>query len=212
MRENDYIEYCGVKFSNIYKNKNLEYAIQCVAYKYGITCNIGGIEIPKWKQTKAFICDKCLSYFDVKITYKQISYLLRPQKGKFPYTSIILIETIYNLLKENDGNSKWKAEMRKYLISRKQDYKKYESFMLGNLSKDIAEKTDEFMNGPYFEIYRGFIDSRKKYLEKIMDITMIEHLDRDFPSEFFSKDDVPDSIYRYQKNRIYIEVEGKWNI
>ena len=206
MYDDDYMVYSGVKFFKFYENKNLSFAMECIAYKYGITTKIGNIEIPKNKKTKLFIIEKCFEYFLVRVSYKQIHYLLNPQKCKFPYTAIVFIETIYNLLKAEGKNKKWKEEMGKYLTLKGQKQVKYERFLLGDISENISRHKDDFMDSPYSKIYKCFVDSREKYERKFYDIPMVQQWKEDFPSEFFIETDVPKSIYTYQAERIYLEV------
>lgn len=206
MRRNDWIRYKGVTFPRFYSNKNLAYAIACVAYKYGMTCKLGREEIPKMRQAKLFIKTKCTEYFEgVEITLNQIDSLLYPQKMRFPYTAIIIIETIYNLLKEKDWDKTWKGGLKEYLITNKAEDSKYEHFMFGELLEGIIVKKDEYMTSEYSEIYKCFTDSRELYYNKINDTSMREHCEKNFPSEEFSKKDIPESMLIYQDQRVYMK-------
>lgn len=206
MRRNDWIRYKGVSFPKFYSNKNLAYAIACVAYKYGMTCKRGNSVIPKMAKTKLFIVKECSRYFNnIEISLRQIDALLYPQKMRFPYTAIIIIETIYNLLKEDDWEEDWKLGLKEYLTEHHIEDYKYEHFMLENISEIIAQKQDAFMESEYKEIYTGFIHSRELYYKKIDDITMLEHCMKNFPSKYFSETDIPKSIYSYQNQRVYMK-------
>lgn len=207
MFENDSIEYKEIKIPKFYVNKNLHFIIQCIAFKYNITTKISKFEMPKMKQTKKFIIDKCYVYFNVKVSQKQISFLLRPQKGKFPYTAIVILETVYNLLKDNNGDNRWKEKMIYYLSSRLQGDKNYEIYSLNKICIMLASHVDEIMESSYKTLYKCMIDSKDKFYEKFIDITMNEHLEQDFPSDYFKKQDIPKSIFSYQESNIYFKVK-----
>lgn len=207
MKRKEFIEYIGIEKTHI--NKNLIKVIQCIAFKYGITtnCIMGGkeIRIPKMKQAKGFICKKCFDYFEVNISLNQINSLLRPQRGKFPYTTIIIIETIYNLLKEERWGSDWKKELQAYLENRVDKELKYEEFLLGNIPQLISNKRDNFMESEYSVIFECFLSSRNEFYEIFEDISMESHCDNNFPSTYFKKEHIPQLIYEYQEERVYLK-------
>lgn len=206
MRRNDWIRYRGVAFPKFYSNKNLAYVIACIAYKYGMTCRRGDSVIPKMAKAKLFIVSECSRYFkDTKISLRQIDALLYPQKMRFPYTAIVIIETIYNLLKEDDWDEEWKSGLYEYLTNHQKEDCRYEKFMLGDISEIIAQKKEAFMKSEYKDIYTGFIHSRELYFKKIDDVSMSEHCVKNFPSNYFSEEDIPKSIYDYQNQRVYMK-------
>lgn len=203
----DFLDY---KISeNLSYHKNLNNVISFVGIKYNIVSeyNVLGEKIKKanMKQTKKFICQKCFEYFKIKITFKQINYLLRPQKGKFPYTSIIIIETIYNLLESEweRYSLNWKEECIDYLDKKNLNNLKYEEFMLGSLPERISNKLDEFMDTKYREIFICFIDSRGIFQEIFGETSIRECLEK-FPIKQLSDKQIPRTMYEHQSKIIYL--------
>ena len=140
MDNNDFILYS--KEINARNNKNLAKVLNIIAFKYDLTvkCQIKGkqIRIPKLKQTKLFVCEKCLEYFGISISLKQINSLLRPSRGQFPYTTVIIMETIYNLLKENQWENEWKDELEKYIEIKAMEEVKFEEFLMDHIPQLIV--------------------------------------------------------------------------
>lgn len=201
---NDVIIYTRRDINKLYFEKNLRCLIECIAYKYGIVCGLNNK--PKIRATKRFIQNKCQEYFKVDISLKQINYLLRPQKGYFPYTSIIIIETIYNLLKEERWSEEWEERLRRYIVSTMQCDCQYEEFVLGDLSRKIIDKAEDFMKNDYREIFVCFVECRERYLMAINNISIYEHYTQKFPSGYFTRDNIPQVVYTHQTERKYIKV------
>lgn len=191
-------------------HKNLKKIISFVGMKYNIVSEhiVLGEKIKKanMKQTKKFICQKCFEYFKIKITFKQINYLLRPHKGKFPYTSIIIIETIYNMLKEENDRYifDWNKECRNYLDKKMINDLIYEEFMLGSLPERLSNNIDNFMNTIYADIFRCFIDSREIFQEMFGETSVRECLEY-FPIMMLSEEQIPETMSTYQEQRIYLK-------
>lgn len=191
-------------------NKKLEKMIEFIGFKYNITnkCMVSGKELKKvnMKQTKKLICQKCFDYFKIEIKLKQIRYLLHPNKGKFPYTAIIIIETIYNLL-ENERNrydTTWNEDCLKYLDRNFYNNLKYEEFMLGEIPERISNKKEEFMQSDYQQIFMCFTDSRELFQE-VFGEKSIEECMQNFPIRFLTEKNVPKTMYAYEASRIYIK-------
>jgi hypothetical protein len=182
--------------------KTFSYLLNCIAIKYGI---INTLKMPKMKQTKIFIQKKCAEMFQIDITMKQFSFLLRPQKGRFPYTAIVIIETMYNLLKmDNDRyNINWKDDLTVYLKKSCTDGEGYEEFALGNIPQNITNRVDLFMETEFCDIVSCFVSSRDCFKDAFIDLTMLEHCSKGFPSRLFTEGDVPQIMYEYQGGRIY---------
>ncbi len=206
----DVIEYSDVKRKFYYKNRNFEEVLTCIAFKFDITfnCTIGTkvIKKPKFKQTKIFICKKCFDYFKVKISLKQIGFLLKPQKGKFPYTSILIIQTIYNLLKEDVEDLEWKIKLDCYLKNLKDEKCKYERFLLEDISEKIVCHKDEYMLTEYSHIVEYFIATRESFYMEFDDFPMIEHSNKNFPCSKFLYNNILDRICVYEGERTYIKI------
>ncbi|MCM1234438.1 MAG: hypothetical protein NC489_30420 [Ruminococcus flavefaciens] len=189
-----------------YSKKNFKKILEYISYKYNCIPykfkDNNYYPVPR-KKVKKLIRKKCLEDFNIEVSYRQINALLKPQRGKFPYTAIIIIESIYNLLKEESDNENWKKELETYLYSSSATNEKYEVFLLGDIPSRIINRIDEYMNSPFDVMVKCLAESRKKYMKKIENIPMIDHCKRNFPSDKFVKGDVPDSMHKYQ-NRVYI--------
>lgn len=192
-------------------NKKLEKMIECIGFKYNITrkCVVAGKETKKvnMKQTPKLICQKCFDYFKIEITLKQIRYLLRPHKGKFPYTAIIIIETIYNLLENerNRYNATWNVECLRYLDRNFYNNLKYEEFMLGKIPERISNKKEEFIQSDYQQIFMCYIDSRELFQEVFLEKS-IEECMKNFPIRLLTEKNVPKTMYDYQASMRYIRI------
>lgn len=204
----DYLDY---KLSEkMYYQNNLKKIIEFVGIKYNIAREyiVLGEKIKRanLKQTKKFICEKCFEYFKIKITLKQIDCLLQPWKGKFPYTSIIIIETIYNLLESEWERYAltWREECIDYLEKRKLNDLKYEEFLMGSLPERISNKLDEFMDTKYREIFICLIDSRVLFQEMFGETSIRECLEK-FPIKQLSDKQIPRTMYNYQSEIIYLK-------
>ncbi len=210
MRKNEMLLYKGAKYSRLEKNENFSYVLlRCIAYKYNITYTVNNLEIPKEGKTKEYIIKRCKEDFSISISKKQINALLHQGRGKFPYKSIIIIELIYNLLKEKQGRSGWQAELIRYIEKSLQDNEKYERFLLKDIPEQISRRVDEFMESEYSDLFRCFIDSREAFYRKFSNISMEEHCKENFPSKFFDMGDIPKSVYNRQlEERVYM----RWNI
>lgn len=206
MQKKEFIMYTRKdNYPILYRNRNFNEVLSCIAFKYGFVVECyNGIKIPKIKQAKKFIIEKCWEDLKVKISYKQIARLVKPQRMEVPYTSIVIIETIYNLLKDSHWNDQWKLDFEKYLKNSMSGQEYYESFLLKDIPELIFLYRDEFMNSPYSQLFRCFADSRQKFNDSFENITMIEHWERNFPSSKFDKKDIPNSIYEYQMDRVYL--------
>lgn len=207
--EQDFLGYKNSEYMS--NNSRLKKIIEFVGLKYNISreCVVLGEKCRRvnLRQTKKFICEKCFEYFKVEITLKQISYLLRPQKGKFPYTSIIIIETIYNLLESDKDryNVSWNEECLNYLKKNFYGELPYEEFMLGCLPEHIKNKKEEFMNSEYRKMFNCYIDSRGIFQE-IFGETSIEECIDQFPIKPLAEQQIPKTMYAYQASIRYIKV------
>lgn len=208
MLEQDFIPYDNLKHR--LRNRNLAKIIELIALKYNIISKntiLGKVvNIPKMRQTKKFICRKCFEYFNINISQKQINCLLNPNKKEFPYTAIVIIETMYNLLKEEKDrwNDSWNKECLQYIENCLVDELKYEEFMLGELSEQISNKIDIFMNTIYEDIFLCFIDSRNSYKELFGEVTIKECIEN-FPIEQLTKKQIPQTMSAYQAGRVYLK-------
>lgn len=104
------------------QNRNLMALMWCIGVKYGyIIVQEKKPEIPlklthNVKKIREEICYKAWRDFKVPISFKQINCLLYLKGDRMPFTAIIILMTIYNLLKENGGIDKnVKNALRKYL-------------------------------------------------------------------------------------------------
>lgn len=192
--------------------KNLKKIIYFIGIKYNIVSEyiILGEKAKRtnMKRTKKFICQKCFEYFKIKITFKQINYLLRPYKGKFPYTSIIIIETIYNMLKEENDRyfSDWNEECRSYLDKKMLNDLIYEKFMLGSLPEYFSNNIDDYMHTVYADIFKCFSDSREIFLEMFGETSVRECLEN-FPIQMLSEKQIPKTMSTYQEQMIYLKTK-----
>lgn len=199
------------KYSLIHQNKNLGFLLDCVAFKYGIVhygiLDGKKMKLPKRRQAKHFICQMCDEYFGIRISLKQIRSLLRPQSKKFPYTAIVIIETVYNLMKEGRWDDSWVADLIEYLQKTHSSGIKYEEFLLKDLLEKLIKNVDILIGTSYEDIFVCLADSRKAYQQKFKDISMIEHCSGNFPSGFFNREDIPRTMYEYNGVRIYFDEE-----
>lgn len=196
------------RYPLFYKNKSFSKILLCIAFKYGfaIECQCRGkmIRIPKTKQVKKFVQKKCFEYFNINISLKQLQYILKPRKKALPYTAIVIIETLYNLLKEDRWDNKWKEELANYIKASHKCDMKYEEFLLGDIPEKIMEHADEFMERASFAAFACFSDSRSCFYDYFEDIKIMEHCNKNFPSNLFEKENIPESMYDYQGNIIYL--------
>lgn len=206
--ENDVLRY--TLSTNMPHNKKLEKMIEFIGFKYNIIskCVVSGKKSKKvnMKQTKKFICKKCFDYFKIEIKLKQIRYLLCPNKAKFPYTAIIIIETIYNLL-ENERNRydiQWNKDCLEYLDRNFYSNLKYEDFMLGDIPEGISNAKEKFMKSDYQEIFMCYMDSRELFQEAFGE-TSIEECMKNFPIIFLTEKNIPKTMYDYKAARIYLK-------
>lgn len=190
------------------KNKNFAKILLCIAFKYGlvIECQCRGkkIRIPKTKQVKKFVQRKCFEYFNINISLKQLQYILKPRKKALPYTAIVIIETLYNLLKEDRWDNKWKEELVDYIKTSHKSEMKYEKFLLGNIPEKLMEHIDEFMKRTPSAAFICFSDSRSYFYDYFEDIEIMEQCNKNFPSSLFEKEHIPESMYNYQGNIVYL--------
>lgn len=195
-------------------SKNLDKMIECIAIKYAISserlCLGEEVRTPNMRQAKKFICKKCFEYFKVSITTKQINRLLNPRRKKFPYTAIVIIETVYNLLGDDRDRwvNGWREECSQYICRPSFEDMNYEEFMLGRLPEYLSNHQNEYMSSHYSEIFDCFIRSRTAYGKKLGEIPVSECL-KNFSVEHLTEEQIPQFMYAYQGKQVYLKELGE---
>lgn len=211
MKDSDFIYIDGIE-NNPAWNNNLAETLKIIAFKKGITSDCGSGEakykIPNMAQAKKIVRERCTKDFDLDISIKQINCLLRPRKRKYPYTAIVIIATIYNLLMEDINNSEWKEEYLKYLETTATGGDYYEEFMLGNMPKLIIAKRDDFELSKAKAIFDCFVASREQIVSMLDQVTIKQCLTEDVV-RCISKENIPRIMYDYQSERIYFRSRRK---
>lgn len=199
------------------QNRNLMALMWCIGVKYGyIIVQEKKPEIPlklthNVKKIREEICYKAWRDFKVPISFKQINCLLYLKGDRMPFTAIIILMTIYNLLKENGGIDKnVKNALRKYLAETCTEATKYEKFVCRDYLQLLCERRNHFMNTKYREIYSILMHTREKTYDVFQNLIMLELVKNNFQSRLFTKEDIPDSCYQYCGERRYVKTS--WNI
>lgn len=211
MKNSDFIFIDGIENNPVWNN-NLAETLKIIAFKKGTTSDCGSGEaqykIPNMGQAKKIVRDKCYEDFGLNISIKQINCLLRPRKRKYPYTAIVIIATIYNLLKENTDNTKWKEDYLKYLETTATDSDFYEKFMLGNMPDLIIAKRDDFELSKVKDIFECFVTSREQIMSILDEVTIKQCLTENVV-RCITKENIPRIMYDYQSKRIYFKSRRK---
>lgn len=203
-------------------NGYLTKIVSILAYKYGKVKAYKFIEKENKKITfyylemkgvRRLIQEECMRNFHFDVSKKQIKALFSPKKGKrrmkFPYTAMIIIEAIYNLLKQDDGiiNPDWKKVLYFELTNSKRGELNYEKFCIGELIENIVsvDTKEKIGDLPYKKIYQLYITSRNQFYKKAKpDWTMKYHIEANFPWNKFGFKDIPESMRGYAERHIYI--------
>ena len=187
------------------KNDFLQDIIDVIALKFdNYFINGQKKRKPLRRKTMELIVYRAQRELGVYISLKQIKCLINPRK-KYPYTAILIIETIYNMLKDPSCGDGWKKDLEMVLRKYRYETINYEKCMLGDLPQTFINHTLEFEGTKYEHIFREFVASRDYlYNRKEMNYTMDWHIEKNFEMDYFCQTDIPDIIKNDMDGRVYI--------